>query len=412
MPLLASGELSSGGSSPSSTSSLGETFVKTKKRKRNSEALGELEVDVNAPEPPSKKALRKAKKSKAVPATASAELPETNSIGGSPTEHDEAQRRSGHGVWIGNLPWSATKPDLKTFLTTNTKITDKMITRIHIPVPSDRPASRRNLKPQNKGFAYVDFSSEDSVAQAVALTEKLMTGRRLLIKDSKSFEGRPVKKDESATVSKAQSRKPPNKRIFVGNLTFDTEKEDLQAHFAHCGDVTDVHMATFEDSGKCKGFAWVTFQDLNDAEAAVRGWVTLKSEADNDDEEVKEGADDAENKQRNKPKERKWWVNRLKGRQLRMEFAEDAVLRYKKRYGKESHAKKDPANATSMESTPARSNVDDSKSASTNPRADPRSDRPFKKVDARTIKPGAALSSAPRVTSGIVASQGKKTIFD
>lgn len=53
----------------------------------------------------------------------------------------------------------------------------------------------------NKGFAYVDFESEQEVDEAVKLSESGLDGRRLLIKNAKSYEGRPVAKATEAVIN-------------------------------------------------------------------------------------------------------------------------------------------------------------------------------------------------------------------
>ncbi|KAI4172318.1 MAG: hypothetical protein LQ346_008612 [Caloplaca aetnensis] len=407
----------------------------SRKRKRTIEAA-ELEVDVNAPEPPSKKALRKAKRAKSfvepkngtvvdgapILAKDGEEAPPVVETELNSTAQTLPSKRSSHGIWIGNLPYTATKDDLRTFLTSDTSITEGMIPRIHIPVPADAVTSRQKLKSQNKGFAYVDFISPEAVTEALALSEKLLTGRRVLIKDAHNFDGRPEKTDDDtqgAAIEKL-SGKPPSKRIFVGNLTFDTDKANLEEHFSQCGEVTDVHVATFEDSGKCKGYAWITFEEVAAAQAAVKGWIIQKPDDDDEEEaeveENREGGREEDTgkamKEKSKKsgakraKSRKWWVNKLKGRQLKLEFAEDASVRYKKRFGKDGTKANDKATTTVEESCP-----DTSKQT---PGAEKikRPPRPPKKIDARTIKPGAALAAAPRLTGGIIASKGKKITFD
>ncbi|KAL8811783.1 MAG: hypothetical protein Q9200_001515 [Gallowayella weberi] len=433
-----------------------EPKKKSKKRKRNAEASQELEVDINAPEPPSKKALRRAKKGKlpTTTGTATTVVPapdatqdgdETVTTGKglrNPTEQETSGKRSEHGIWIGNLPFTVTKTDLRTFFTDKTKIAELTITRIHIPPPADAASSRQKSKPQNKGFAYVDFSTPEAVTEALALSETLLMGRKVLIKDAQDFEGRPEKadKEDAANGKSSLTGKQPNKRIFVGNLTFDTEKSDLEEHFGQCGEVEDVHVATFEDSGKCKGYAWVTFGGIKAAEAAVKGFVMKKTEEEVEEEEDFDDPPETEDgdeepvpstkkskkkkKKKQKPKDWKWWVNKLKGRQLRMEFAEDASVRYKKRFGKDAPARVNGHGAaveeevevekgagSTKDATPA---VDarDPKKPSLRRRNPDRAPRPPKKVDARKIKPGAALASAPRPPTGaIVASKGKKTTF-
>jgi len=393
----------------------------SRKRKRDHSPTAEIEVDVAAPEPPSKKALRKAKKGKAAPTTGINVKPD-RAVGNPDHASDEDFKardapptRSEYGIWIGNLPWTATKPELRMFLTKDTDITEEMITRIHMPPPSRSAlaSSRQKIKPQNQGFAYVDFSTVAALAKALALSEKLLTGRRVLIKDSKCFEGRPEKSREDG-VPFANSGKPPSKRIFVGNLGFDTTKQMLQDHLARCGEILDVFLATFEDTGKCKGYGWVEFAELDAGEAAVRGWVNFEEdgEAENEDDEIAEALAD-QVKPKRKPRVRKWWVNRLGGRPLRMEFAEGKDVRYKKRYGKEGTARNDEETATDIADSSAMAKPDkkNTPAAATNGKRQYSARTPLKRVDPRTIKPGAALAAAPRLTGGIVESRGKKTTF-
>ncbi|KAL9583854.1 MAG: hypothetical protein Q9212_002472 [Teloschistes hypoglaucus] len=413
----------------------------SKKRKRPTEASEELEVDINAPEPPSKKALRKAKKGKIAvhsksTSNAAAPIPRTPPNDGHPgpiTQAAEAtngeaatpNKRSRYGIWIGNLLFTTTKTDLRTFLTASTQITDTSITRIHMPAPSGASSSHPKIKPQNKGFAYVDFSTAEALAEAVALSETLLAGRKVLIKDAKNFEGRPEKKPEDIDTKKAAAGnvkpgKPPSKRVFVGNLSFDTEKGDLEEHFAQCGEVLDVHVATFEDSGKCKGFAWVTFAEIEAAEAAERGWIKKApygvDDEDEDEDDVNEddvGDPATSKKPKGKPKHRKYWVNKLNGRPLRMEFAEDASVRYKKRFGKDANVNTKPNGEALEPEAPAEPQTGEgmeSRSKLQGVQNQVNKGAP-KKRDARNIKPGAALAAAPRLTGGIVASEGKKTTF-
>lgn len=336
----------------------------TKKRKRDEKPVEVLEVDISAPEPPSKKALRKVKKqnSATAPSTdshaAASKAIQTNHSDNLNPDGEKPAKRSEYGIWIGNLPFRITKADLRTFLTTNSSsITDDDITRIHLPTlrtsgsSSTYPkAKEEKSASQNKGFAYIDLITPEALQHALELSEKLLAGRRVLIKDAKSFEGRPDKPKTDATgnnLTKAEAA--PSKRIFVGNLGFDVTTEELREHFEQCGKVTDVHMATFEDSGKCKGYAWVEFGSPEAAKAAFRGWIRPADEADlsseaEDQEAVevdgKEGSQRQEEKAKKRKQKDRKWVNRIKGRQLRMELAEGKSVRYQKRFGKHGSARK------------------------------------------------------------------------
>ncbi|KAF2769097.1 hypothetical protein EJ03DRAFT_244732, partial [Teratosphaeria nubilosa] len=365
-----------------------------------------LEIDIHAPEPPSKKAKRVEKKRKGQKKEeAGAVHPDSHAIV-DPKATDDAPRRSAHGIWIGNLPWSATKDKLRDFLQHHAAIADTHIVRIHMPPPVAKPSDGQ-FKPQNKGFAYVDFTTQEILDKALALSEKLLGGRRLLIKNAKSFEGRPDKPKAEHDAPKLLGGKPPAQRIFVGNLSFDVTKEDLAEHFTQAGDIDDIHMATFEDSGKCKGFAWVRFKELEAAEAAVRGFVYKKAE----------GEDSEEDEEANKAKRHKHHINRLHGRELRTEFAEDATTRYKKRYGKGANAeavkdRRDPANrADSGAEAGAEHDAPRPQKSKGEDKEQRREDR-RKRHDARTVAPGAANAHAQRASGAIVEGAGKKMVFD
>ena len=310
-----------------------------KKRKRNSKATSdeELEIDINLPEPPSKKARRKEKKAK----TTSTKATDFNQANGDAAngEADASKdtatpsaKRSEFGIWIGNLHFSTTSEKLKDFLFDKGHINEDEITRVNLPTPPGVKAAAPTIPgarpgPANRGFAYIDFSTKEAQDKAVALSETLLVGRPVLIKDSKSFEGRPQKTAESGD---AADHKPPSRKVFVGNLAFDVNREDLINLLGKAGPIEDCFLATFEDSGKCKGFGWMRFKTLEAAQAAVRGYV-YERETGKDDEAAEE-ADQATKKKASLRK--RTYVNKLFGRVLRCEFAEDEQTRYKKRFGK------------------------------------------------------------------------------
>ncbi|WPH01510.1 rna-binding protein rnp24 [Acrodontium crateriforme] len=413
-----------------------------KKRKRTKVAPEEeLEIDINLPEPPSKKAKRAEKKKKEKSKTAKS-IDETGEDGvaipkekSAPVEANtavEPSKRSEYGIWIGNLPFSATKDSLRTFLLDHGNIDEKDITRLHMPGPATKGPDRPGPKPQNRGFAYIDFTTQEILDAALALSEKLLVGRRVLIKNAKSFEGRPDKtKVDPATEgtdAAAPVRKEATKRIFVGNLSFDVTQEELHEHFQQAGEIEEVHMATFEDSGKCKGFAWVRFVEVESAEAAVRGFVFKDmNNGDDEDEESDDkdasDSDEAESKapskKKKKEKKRKWFINRLHARPLRCEFAEDAQTRYKKRFGKDAAGGRNGArrDAPFVPGGNDAENVDfggDAADGQRRPRLDKdqRQAERRAKHDARKIAPGKANANAQRATGAIVEAKGTKVTFD
>lgn len=317
---------------------------------------GEITIDVDAGAPLSKKQKRLLKKGKL-------DLKE-KSPG---IEGTLDRKKDAFGIWIGNISYDTTKEDLMRFIIVKTKdveddetslkITEADFLRVNIP--------KKNNK--NKGFAYIDFPSPKHVSAAVALSEANLNGRNLLIKDSKSFEGRPSK-NESAGASK----NPPSRILFVGNLSFDTTEELLEEHFRHCGKIVRIRMATFEDSGKCKGFAFIDFSDESGPTAALKSHL----------------------------------AKRLINRPLRLEYGEDRSKRVPKRA--------DQNNVEEIEEPLSNSKIREEKTfddESRKPYAPKRKFADPMKSNKR-VKSSVALAGAQRESAAIVPSMGKKVKFD
>mmetsp|Transcript_32580 Transcript_32580/g.33227 ORF Transcript_32580/g.33227 Transcript_32580/m.33227 type:complete len:219 (+) Transcript_32580:78-734(+) len=58
-------------------------------------------------------------------------------------------------------------------------------------------------------------------------------------------------------------------RIFVGNITFNTTEEDLRPLFTKYGTVSELRVAVERDTGRNRGFAFVSMDDPRDARDAV-----------------------------------------------------------------------------------------------------------------------------------------------
>jgi RNA recognition motif-containing protein len=58
-------------------------------------------------------------------------------------------------------------------------------------------------------------------------------------------------------------------RLYVGNLSFSTTEETLQAQFGAYGQVDEVAVITDRDTGRPRGFAFVTMSNDNEGRAAV-----------------------------------------------------------------------------------------------------------------------------------------------
>lgn len=363
----------------------------------------EIEIDLNADTPLSKKELRRIKKGKttleklqkkkakklASAASATSNIGSTdksennesvnNNSNNDNDDNDDKDKdkvkeetnsttgpkRSDFGIWIGNLSFDTTRDELTNFLTLKGEnISKSDISRVNLPT--------RGTK--NRGFAYVDFFDDEHLQSALKLSEFDLNGRKVLIKNAKSYEGRPEKPQG---MTSTLSKNPPSRILFVGNLSFDTTSDLLKDHFKHCGEIIKIRMATFEDSGKCKGFAFIDFKDIEGPTNALKDRSCKK----------------------------------LINRPIRLEFGEDRSQRkvVPKRSFDESN------NDSSAENQ--NNNNNNEYTPRENKGFQPKQDKSAKRIhtshkaDTR-MNSSIALANAQRQSAAIVKSTGKKLTFD
>ncbi|KAI7831224.1 hypothetical protein BC939DRAFT_437959 [Gamsiella multidivaricata] len=175
-------------------------------------------------------------------------------------EKKEGPGRKGEfGIWIGNLSFLTTEKAMRHFF----RNVGAEITRLNMPTGSGYN------KKGNKGFAYVDFASAEAQANAIKLSESELDGRKVLIKSSKSFEGRPALSKAAVQEKSMKQKHAVSPTLFIGNLSFQTTRESLHKLFEDCGEIRKVRLATFEDSGKCKGFAYIDYMNPESATTAL-----------------------------------------------------------------------------------------------------------------------------------------------
>ena len=59
------------------------------------------------------------------------------------------------------------------------------------------------------------------------------------------------------------------KKLFIGGLSWDTTDETLREAFEKFGEITDAKVITDRDTGRSRGFAFVTFSQDAAAVAAI-----------------------------------------------------------------------------------------------------------------------------------------------
>ena len=81
------------------------------------------------------------------------------------------------------------------------------------------------------------------------------------------------------------------KKLFVGGLSWNTTNEGLQQAFERFGEIAEAKVITDRDTGRSRGFGFVTFANAADADAAKASLngATLDGRAIKVDEAAEKG---------------------------------------------------------------------------------------------------------------------------
>ncbi|GJJ78245.1 nucleolar protein 12 [Entomortierella parvispora] len=184
--------------------------------------------------------------------------PDANKDGTKKSDDPERQART---VFVGNLPvTSMTKGDFRKLKSTFAafgaveSIRFRSIAFAEL-LPRKIAFITGKLHPERDVVnAYIVFANKDSVDKAV----KAMNGQLFLTKH--------IRVD---TVAGAKNHQP-KKSVFVGNLSFDAQEEDLWNFFKDSGDIENVRIIRDKKTNLGKGFAYVQFQDRASVDMALR----------------------------------------------------------------------------------------------------------------------------------------------
>jgi len=111
--------------------------------------------------------------------------------------------------------------------------------------------------PKKASVIMKNFHSSRSSANAYIVFETKAAAVRALLLNGTELRGLHIRVD-SAKASKVHNHKHS---VFIGNLPFDTEDENLRQHFEVCGEVTSVRIIRDKVTNAGKGFGYVTFEE-------------------------------------------------------------------------------------------------------------------------------------------------------
>lgn len=116
---------------------------------------------------------------------------------------------------------------------------------------------RKFHEKSNSIIAYVRFKNEEAAHESLT-----MNGQT-------AFDERTLRVDLSVPKDDSSNKHDQSKAIFVGNLGFSIDEEDVQNHFAKCGKITNVRIVRDSKTGIGKGFCYVNFVKASSVKLAL-----------------------------------------------------------------------------------------------------------------------------------------------
>lgn len=140
-------------------------------------------------------------------------------------------------VFVGGVPWSVDDATLREDFEECGEVV-----AVNLPKHSDSGLSR--------GIAFVTYKDRAGLDAALKFDGTDYWGRQLQVYRAEN-RGSKGGKDGKGQADKFE--------VFLKNLPAETEEAALRKFFLDCGKILRLNIGLHED-GRCKGFAWITFQ--------------------------------------------------------------------------------------------------------------------------------------------------------
>ncbi|KAG2215967.1 hypothetical protein INT45_001283 [Circinella minor] len=142
-------------------------------------------------------------------------------------------------MFIGGLNWETTDETLRTYFSQFGEVADCVVMR--------DPTTGRS-----RGFGFLTMADQN-VLDTIVDQDHYLDGKRI---DPK----RAIPREEQDKTEK----------IFVGGISAEVEEEEFHEYFTQFGKVIDATLMTDRDTGRPRGFGFITFEDSSGVEEALR----------------------------------------------------------------------------------------------------------------------------------------------
>ncbi|KAG1169305.1 hypothetical protein G6F70_003713 [Rhizopus microsporus] len=156
--------------------------------------------------------------------------------------------QGGTTVFVGQLNFNAKADDIRQYFSQCGPVVDVRL-RMH---PNGQ---------KSRGFAHVEFATAQAKKAALELDGSEFMGRTIRVDNAEPAQARSVDTNYG----------PKTNKVFVANLSYDTDEDSLREAFGKFGTIVgDIGMPIRRETGQIKGIAYIQFETEDEAEKAVK----------------------------------------------------------------------------------------------------------------------------------------------
>lgn len=123
---------------------------------------------------------------------------------------------------------------------------------------------------RSKGYGYVDFENKELAEKAVAeMNGKEVDGREINVDMSNYKKPTPGERSNDRAKTFRDQKSDPSDTLFIGNLSFDSNRDSVTEFFSQQGTILGVRLPTHPETEQPKGFGYVQFASVDEAKAAL-----------------------------------------------------------------------------------------------------------------------------------------------
>jgi len=196
-------------------------------------------------------------------------------------------------VYVGGISYNATETEVSDHFSQCGEV-------LSVRMPTFPDSGR------SKGIAFVEFAEKAGVDAALGMSDTDFLGRNIKVDVARAKTDRNDRNDrrgggrdrsqerygnnsrndryanksgggyEKSGGYERRNRSPPSRQpsepsdsVFVGNLSWSANEADLQDAFGGCGHIVSVRIPVDRNSGRQKGFGYITFESQDAANKAI-----------------------------------------------------------------------------------------------------------------------------------------------